>query len=72
MLLEQRCEAGRRPYIHPLFPLDGHGVLTEDSPDHHTWQHGLYTGLHGVNGSDFWFDQGENVGRIEVQPPALI
>ena len=72
MLLEHVCEAGRRPYIHPLRPLDGKGVLTQDSPDHHPWQHGLYTGLHGVNGSDFWFDQGEKVGRIEVQPPTLL
>lgn len=72
MLFEQRCEAGRRPYIHPLKPLDGDGVLTQDSPDHHPWQHGLYTGLHGVNGSDFWFDQGEDVGRIEVQAPQAL
>ena len=71
MLFEQRCDAGRRPYIHPLRPLDGQGVFTQDSPDHHPWQHGIYTGLHGVNGSDFWSDQGDNTGRIEPQSPVL-
>ncbi len=71
MLLEQRCDAGRRPYIHPLRPCDGQGILSEDSPDHHPWQHGIYTGLHGVNGSDFWLDQGDGTGRIEPQPPVL-
>lgn len=71
-LLEQRCEMGRRPFIHPLRPLDGAGVLTEDSPEHHPWQHGLYTGYHAVNGSDFWLDQGKKTGRIEPRKPELI
>jgi hypothetical protein len=33
---------------------DGQGILTEDTPGHHPWQHGLYTGLNDVNGVGFW------------------
>ena len=67
LLLRQNADAGRRPYIHPLFDVSGACCLTEDSPAHHPWQHGIYTGFHGVAGSDLWFDQGDAVGRIEVQ-----
>lgn len=69
ILIAQTCRPGLRPYLHPIMAPDGRGCLTEDSPAHHPWQHGLAVGLHGVSGSDFWFDQGEGVGRIEVQPP---
>jgi hypothetical protein len=49
-----------RPYIHPLRAPDRAGVLTEDAPDHHPWQHGLYVGLNEVNGIGFWL---EGLGR---------
>ncbi|MCC7492634.1 MAG: PmoA family protein [Fimbriimonadaceae bacterium] len=53
-LLVQHAPGGGRPFIHPLAPPDGRGCLTEVMPAHHLWQMGLYTGLHGVNGVDFW------------------
>ena len=53
-LLIQHARADFRPYIHPIMAPDGNGVLTEDSPGHHKWQHGLYVGLNKVNGHDFW------------------
>ena len=53
-LLIQNARADSRPFIHPLAAPDGNGVLTEDSPAHHKWQHGLYVGLNQVNGHDFW------------------
>ena len=53
-LLIQNARADFRPYLHPLVAPDGNGVLTEDSPGHHKWQHGLYVGLNKVNGHDFW------------------
>ncbi len=53
-LLVQHARPGGRPYIHPIRVPDGKGVLTENEPQHHLWQHGLYTGLHGVNEWDFW------------------
>ena len=42
--------------MHPLLAPDGRGVLTEDRPAHHLWQHGLYIGLHDVNGTGFWME----------------
>ncbi len=53
-LLVQHASADKRPYIHPMIAPDGKGCLTENEPWHHFWQHGLYAGLHGVNGLDFW------------------
>lgn len=53
-LLVQHASSGARPYIHPLAAPDGGGVLTEDTPPHHPWQHGLYIGLNDVNGVGFW------------------
>jgi hypothetical protein len=35
---------------------DGRGDLTEDSPTHHPWQHGLYVGMNDVNGVGFWLE----------------
>ena len=72
LLLQQQSAAGRRPYIHPLYIPGADFCLTEDSPEHHPWQHGIYTGFHGVAGSDFWLDQGESVGRIEPSKPEQI
>jgi hypothetical protein len=53
-LLVQRADAGHRPFIHPLRTPDCLGVLTEDEPRHHPWQHGLYVGLNDVEGVGFW------------------
>jgi hypothetical protein len=53
-LLSHRIVADQRPSIHPIHAPDGIGVLTEDSPSHHPWQHGLYTGFNLVNGIGFW------------------
>lgn len=55
-ILIQHAAPDNRPYIHPIVAPDGKGCLTENQPWHHLWQHGLYTGLHGVNGVDFWIE----------------
>ena len=54
LLAIQQAGTDQRPYIHPLFAPDGVGVLTENAPPHHRWQHGLYVGLNDVNGVGFW------------------
>ncbi|QHW32303.1 hypothetical protein GZH47_16810 [Paenibacillus rhizovicinus] len=53
-ILEQHAQSDKRPYIHPILAPDGNGILTEDVPSHHPWQHGLYIGLNDVNGVGFW------------------
>ena len=53
-IITQRAETDKRPYIHPIVAPDGKGILTEDTPGHHLWQHGLYIGLNDVNGVGFW------------------
>ena len=73
-VLQQNARPGMRPYVHPLrIGEKGTVTLTEDSPWHHPWQHGLQTGYHGVNGCSFWFDPGQvtqvDIGTIE--PGAL-
>ncbi len=54
LLVAQNAEHDCRPYVHPVMAPDGAGVLTEDAPPHHPWQHGLYVGLNDVNGFGFW------------------
>lgn len=79
VMLQQNARPGLRPYIHPLrIPEPGSGstlCLTEDSPWHHPWQHGIQTGFHGVNGCDFWFDPGQHpsmvIGTIEPSTPRI-
>ena len=71
-VLQQNARPGLRPYIHPLRGPDGQTCLTEDSPWHHPWQHGVQTGYHGVNGCDFWFDPGQRPGAIgTIEPKRL-
>jgi hypothetical protein len=53
-ILVQNALSNSRPYIHPIVAPDGAGVLTENEPTHHPWQHGLYVGLNAVNGIGFW------------------
>ena len=64
---------GLRPYIHPLRMRGGGACLTEDSPGHHPWQHGIQTGFHGVNDCDFWFDPGQRPEEVTgtIEPNAL-
>ncbi|MFB9277675.1 PmoA family protein [Cohnella cellulosilytica] len=52
--LVQQAQPHSRPYIHPVVAPDGQGVLTENAPPHHPWQHGIYVGLNDVNGVGFW------------------
>lgn len=55
-LVTQVAEPDHRPYLHPLLAPDGVGELTENAPEHHPWQHGLYVGLNDVNGFGFWME----------------
>lgn len=52
-VLTQHAGSGTRPYLHPIHAPGG-GVVTEDRPGHHPWQHGLYIGFNDVNGIGFW------------------
>ena len=75
VVLQHNARPGLRPYIHPLRIGDGTICLTEDSPWHHPWQHGIQTGFHGVNGCDFWLDPGQHpnevIGLIEPSVPLI-
>ncbi|HET7178172.1 MAG TPA: DUF6807 family protein, partial [Chryseosolibacter sp.] len=53
-VLTQHAQRDFRPYIHPIVAPDGNGVLTENSPDHHKHQTGLYWGFTRVNGRDYF------------------
>lgn len=53
-ILVQHAKPDTRAYIHPIVAPDGNGLLTEDTPPHHLWQHGLYVGLNEVNDIGFW------------------
>lgn len=55
-ILQQHAKPNTRAYIHPIVAPDGKGILTEDTPSHHPWQHGLYVGLNDVNGIGFWME----------------
>ena len=63
-VLTYRCTPGLRPYVHPLWAPGGGPCLTQDRPTDHPWQHGIFVGLHGVNGVDFWV---EHRARPEVR-----
>ena len=53
-VLVQNARADHRPFIHPIMVPDSDGILTENAPAHHPWQHGLYVGLNKVDGVGFW------------------
>jgi len=53
-IVTQHAARDRRPFLHPIVAPDGRGVLTENEPPHHPWQHGLYVGLNDINGIGFW------------------
>ncbi|HYF50944.1 MAG TPA: PmoA family protein [Planctomycetota bacterium] len=59
-LVTQCAPKGGRPYLHPIMAPDGRGVLTENEPPHHPWQHGFYTGLNDVSGIGFWTEGRRN------------
>ncbi len=50
-------DPSKRSYLHPVMDPSGTVVLTEDEPPDHPWQHGIFTGLHRVNGLDFWTEK---------------
>ena len=46
-----------RPYLNPVRDASGMEVLTQDRPADHPWQHGIFTGFHGlVNGHEYWME----------------
>ena len=49
-IVTQNAKPGFRPYLHPIIAPDGNGELTENSPEHHKHQTGLYWGFTRVNG----------------------
>ncbi|GAB2566896.1 DUF6807 domain-containing protein [Gracilibacillus alcaliphilus] len=53
-IITQHAKTEKRPYIHPMAAPDGVGILTEDAPSHHPWQHGLYCGFNNINNIGFW------------------
>jgi hypothetical protein len=76
-ILVQQAQVDQRPFIHPILAPDGKGVLTENTPSHHPWQHGLYVGLNDVNGIGFWEEGLRNKpedGSFHPQPlkPATV
>ncbi len=50
----QNASPAARPYLHPMWAPDGIGIVTQNAPPTHPWQHGLYFGLNKVNGVGFW------------------
>src|SRR5687768_9770276 len=57
-LVTQHASPDHRPYLHPIVPPDGRGVLTEDKPAHHPHQTGLYWGFTRLNGRDYFHNPG--------------
>ena len=55
-ILVQNAKSGFRPYLHPIVAPDGKGLLTENSPEHHAHQTGLYWGFTRVNGKKMVID----------------
>ena len=55
-IIVQNAAADFRAYIHPIIVPGGSVSVTEDAPDHHPWQHGLYVGFNEVNGAGFWHE----------------
>ena len=74
-VLVQQAATGSRPYLHPVYEPNGTGVLTEDKPPHHPWQHGISIGLNDVNGVGFWTESllaGHVDGKISVDHVELL
>ena len=62
-LVTQHARPDERPYLHPIVPPDGRGVLTEDKPAHHPHQTGLYWGFTRLNGRDYFHNRGAQYWR---------
>jgi putative membrane-bound dehydrogenase-like protein len=62
-LVTQHAPPAHRPYLHPIVPPDGRGVLTEDKPAHHPHQTGLYWGFTRLNGRDYFHNPGPQFWR---------
>ncbi len=69
-IITQQATTDKRPYIHPIVSPNGVGVLTEDAPSHHPWQHGLYCGFNNINHIGFWEEglRGGYDGTIHPKP----
>lgn len=50
---ETPAKESTRPYVHPLYSIDG-DVLTNFRPNDHPWHHALSFMLTSVNGVNFW------------------
>ena len=76
VVLQHNVHPGTRPYIHPLRIGQGSACLSEDSPWHHPWQHGVQTCFVGVNGCDFWTypgtKPGQALGTVETDASRII
>jgi hypothetical protein len=59
-------ETNARPYLHPVRDASGRGVLTEDKPADHPWQHGIFTGFHRVNGFNYWKEDEGKQGFVRL------
>ena len=67
-VVTQIVKRDMRPYLHPILPPDGQGVLTEIHPNHHLHQTGVYWGLKKVNGRDFFMNNGgTHYRRVDVE-----
>ena len=62
-VVTQHARPDQRPYLHPIVPPDGRGVLTEDAPAHHPHQTGLYWGFTRLNGRDYFHNPGGQFWR---------
>lgn len=73
-ILVQNADANTRPFIHPILAPDGKGILTQNMPPDHPWQHGLYVGLNKVNETGFWeeTDQDGSFHPAPLQSPILV
>jgi hypothetical protein len=54
VVLVQNAQERIRPFLHPIMPPDGKGMLTASRPSHHPHQTGVYWGLKATNGRDFF------------------
>ena len=67
-VVTQNAKPDFRPYLHPITPPDGKGILTEYSPGHHKHQTGLYWGFTRVNGRDYFHNpQGDYWKKVSAE-----
>jgi putative heme-binding domain-containing protein len=57
-LLRFAMDPKERPYMHPVRDALGNVTLTDNRPDDHPWQHGIFTGFRGdINGHEYWLEK---------------